>query len=176
MTEAEASATRIAASAAEPEPLIFRIAWVLPAGAGALAGFLLAGLYLGLVSWAQGFSHTQDLLWDDRYFVAAIAGGFAVQVGLFVYVRRLLSRRARGGAAVATATGTGTSTVAMVACCAHHVTDALPVLGLSGAAIFLNDYRIPLMTAGLAVNALGVAVMLRLAVVQTRRTREEAAS
>src|SRR3989304_2429625 len=89
---------RIAASAAEPEPLIFRIAWVLPAGAGALAGFLLAGLYLGLVSWAQGFSHTQDLLWDDRYFVAAIAGGFAVQVGLFVYVRRLLSRRARGGA------------------------------------------------------------------------------
>jgi len=85
----------------------------------------------------------------------------------------LLSRRARGTAAAATATGTGTSTVAMVACCAHHVTDALPVLGLSGAAIFLNDYRIPFMAAGLAVNALGVVYMLRLAIVQTRRAWTE---
>jgi hypothetical protein len=81
--------------------------------------------------------------------------------------------RARGGAAAATATGTGTSTVAMVACCAHHVTDALPVLGLSGAALFLNDYRIPLMAAGLAVNAAGVLYMARLAIVQTRRARAE---
>src|SRR3972149_5532526 len=81
-----------------------------------------------------------------------------------------------GAAPAATAPGTGTSTVAMVACCAHHVTDVLPVLGLSGAAIFLNDYRIPLMTAGLAVNALGVAGMLRLAAGQTPRLRMEASA
>ena len=148
--------------------------WMLTAGAGALAGLLLVGLYLGLVTWAQGLSHARELLWGDRYFVAAIATGFATQVGLFVYVRRLLSLRARGGAAAATATGTGTSTVAMVACCAHHVTDALPVLGLSGAAIFLNDYRIPVMAAGLAVNVAGVLYMARLAIIHTRRVRAEA--
>ena len=107
---------------------------------------------------------------------ATSCAGFSVQAGLFVYVRRLLSLRARGGAAAATATGTGTSTVAMVACCAHHVTDALPVLGLSGAAIFLNDYRIPLMVAGLAVNATGVLYMARLAIVHTRRARMEASA
>ena len=150
--------------------------WALPVGAGTVAGLLLIGLYVGFVTWAQGLGHARELLWNDRYFVAAIAGGFGVQIGLFVHVRRLVARRAAGSAAGATAAGTGTSTVAMVACCAHHVADALPVLGLSGAAIFLNDYRIPLMASGLAVNALGVAFMLRLVVTHTRRIRAEAAA
>src|SRR3972149_3342817 len=116
------------------------------------AGFCQQALALwqGWASWpstlglsprgrARPLPHARELLWDDLYFVAAISAGFGTQVGLFVYVRRMVSLRARGGAATATATGTGTSTAAMVACCAHHVRDALPVLGLSGAAIFLND-------------------------------------
>ena len=49
----------------------------------------------------------------------------------------------------------------MVACCVHHVTDVLPLVGLSGAAIFLNEYRVPFMVAGLAVNGIGVGMMLR---------------
>lgn len=174
VAKAGALTTPSAAPTAAGRARLFSTAWVIPAGAGALAALLLLGLYLGLVTWAQGLSHARDLLWQDRYFVAAIATGFAVQVGLFVHVRRVVSRRARGTAAAATATGTGTSTVAMVACCAHHVTDALPLLGLSGAALFLNDYRIALMAAGLAVNAAGVAFMLRVAIVQTRLSRKEA--
>ena len=156
--------------------LRFRAARALPAAAGAVAGLLLVGLYLGIVTWAQGLGHARELLWNDRYFVAAIAGGFGLQVGLFFHVRRLVARRAAGSAAGVTAAGTGTSTVAMVACCAHHAADALPLVGLSGAAIFLNDYRIPLMASGLAVNALGVAFMLRLVVTNTRRARAEAAA
>ncbi len=140
-------------------------AWAQPLGAGALAGLALVALYLGLVSWAQGLGHARELLWDDRYFVTAIATGFGLQVGLFVHLRRLLARRAAGSTLGVTATGTGTSTVAMLACCAHHVTDALALLGLSGATIFLSDYRVPLMAVGLAVNALGVAFMLRLLVI-----------
>jgi len=176
VTKVGALTTPMAAFAGGERTRVFRTAWVIPAGAGALAALLLVGLYVGVVSWAQGLAHARDLLWQDRYFVSAIAAGFAAQVGLFVHVRRVVSRRARGTAAAATATGTGTSTVAMVACCAHHVTDALPLLGLSGAALFLNDYRIPLMTAGLAVNAVGVAYMLRVAIIQTRLSRKEAAA
>jgi hypothetical protein len=41
------------------------------------------------------------------------------------------------------------------------VTDVLPVVGLSGAAIFLNQYRISFMVGGLLVNGIGVAIMLR---------------
>ena len=128
--------------------------------AGLLAGLALIGLYLGLVTWAQGFGHGRELLWDDRYFVGAIATGFGAQAGLFVYLRRLLSLRSRASATAGTAAGTGTSTAAMLACCAHHLTDALPVLGLSGLAVFLGDYRVPLMAAGIAVNVAGVLFML----------------
>jgi len=151
----------------------FRLAGLVPVGAGLLAGLALVSLYLGLVSWAQGFAHARQLLWDDRYFVAAIAGGFGAQAGLFVHLRSVMARRSAASAAGITATATGTSTVAMVACCAHHLTEALPVLGLSGAAIFLNDYRIPLMAVGLGMNALGVAVMVRLLVLHTRQRRSE---
>ncbi len=175
MTEAAEASTRpISRASRRVGPPALSATWILPVSAGALAGISLVALYLGLVTWAQGLSHARELLWGDRYFVGAIAGGFGVQVGLFFYVRRVVSARARGSAAAATATGTGTSTAAMVACCAHHVTDALPLLGLSGATLFLNDFRIPLMAAGLAMNALGVAVMLRLAVIHTRRARRDA--
>jgi len=130
---------------------------------GGLAGAaFLVSLYLGLVSWAQGFGHARELLWGDRYFVGAIALGFGTQMALYIHLRVLLNRRHLGAPTAVTATGTGASTVAMVACCAHHVADALPLVGLAGLAIFLNDYRLPLMALGLAINALGVAVMARL--------------
>ena len=146
----------------------------LPLTAGIFAGLALIGLYMGLVTWAQDYRHARDLLWDDRYYVAPIAAGFGLQAGLFVYLRRLLSLRSRASATAGTAAGTGTSTAAMLACCAHHVSDALPVLGLSGVAIFLGDYRVPLMAAGIAVNVVGVLFMLRLVFRESRPgTKEE---
>jgi len=57
--------------------------------------------------------------------------------------------------------GGGTSTVAMVACCLHHVSDLLPLLGLSAAASFLSAYKIPFMLVGLARNAVGIFVIVR---------------
>ena len=145
----------------------------IPSLAGILGALALIGLYLGLVTWAQGFSHARELMREDRYFVAAIAGGFGLQIALFVHLRRLLSARAKGSAGVATAAGTGTSTAAMLACCAHHVVDALPVLGLSGLAIFLNDYRVPVMMGGITVNIAGVLFMARLVVIERRHAHQE---
>lgn len=134
------------------------------------AALLLIALYLALVSLANSPAHAVDLLWGDRYFVAAIATGFGLQAGLYAYVRLVVAdaRATRSSGAIA-ATGTGTSTAAMVACCAHHVVDVLPLVGLSGAAIFLNDYRIPIMLVGLGVNAIGIMAMWRF--VRATRTR-----
>lgn len=169
-----ASSVRAIDASAKSRPLYRWLSPIAaPVAAGLLAASALVGIYLGLVTLAQGASHALDLIWGDRYFVAAIASGFGLQAGLFVYLRRLISRHARGGAVAVTATGTGTSSIAMIACCAHHVTDALPVFGLSGAAIFLNDYRLPVMAAGLAINVFGVLFMLRLIVLQRRRMRAE---
>ena len=49
-------------------------------------------------------------------------------------------------------TSGGTSVTAMVACCLHHVTDVLPILGLSAAATFLTRYQRPFMLIGLGMN------------------------
>jgi Cation transport ATPase len=134
----------------------------VPVLAGAGGALALIGLYLALVTLAQGWAHAWSLLWGDRWLVGAIAFGFGVQVGLYVYLRRIQRRAVplRSPTTVAAA-GTGTSSVAMVACCAHHVTDALPLLGLSAAATLLNQYRVPFMLVGIGMNSLGILLMLR---------------
>jgi len=134
-----------------------------PVAAGAFAAILLSGLYIAIVGLAQGLDHAIELLVGDWYVVIPIVVGFGIQVGLFVYVRNgLRLRRETGSAKALGGAGTGTSTVSMVACCAHHLTDVMPILGLSGAALFLNEYRAPLMVLGIITNAIGIAVMVRL--------------
>jgi len=49
----------------------------------------------------------------------------------------------------------------MVACCAHHLADVLPLLGLSAAASFLATYKIPFMLLGLTMNLIGIVLILR---------------
>ena len=128
-----------------------------------LAGVGLLGFYLGVITLAQDWSHAVQQLGDDRWFIAAITVGFGTQVGLFVYLRNLHARAAAGGVAMST----GTSTVAMLACCAHHLTDVLPIIGLSGAALFLDAYKTPLLWLGIVMNLGGVAYL----VVRVRRQR-----
>jgi hypothetical protein len=147
-----------------------RLRWTaIPVAAGAAGALLLVVLYLGLVTWAQDWTHARELLWGDRYFVGAIALGFGAQAGLYVHLRQVVRQRRLAASTAVTAAGTGASSVAMVACCAHHLADALPLVGLSGLAVFLGDYRIPIMALGIGTNAVGVAVMLRL-VVRERRS------
>jgi hypothetical protein len=115
---------------------------------------------------AQGVAHAVELLSDDRGLVALVGTGFGTQVGLFAYVRSLQRSLARESVAL-TGAGTATSSVSMVACCAHHLADVMPIVGLSGVAVFLVDYRTPLMLAGLATNAAGIAIMVH----EVRRVR-----
>ena len=124
--------------------------------AGAVA---LLGLYLGIISLAQGIDHALEQLATDVLFVALVAVGFGIQVGMFAELRTL-DRRHRASAAV-TAVGTGTSTVAMLACCAHHLVDLLPIIGLSAAAVFLEAYKVPLLVAGIGMNVIGIVVVAR---------------
>src|SRR6266508_3934387 len=123
--------------------------WLSIAAAPLAAGALL-GLYLGIITLAQGPDHAVEQFQTDVWFVVALAAGFGTQVGLFTYLRSLHAQMAAGGVGVATSTGT--STAAMLACCAHHLSDVLPILGLSGAAILLNAYRTPLLWLGIVMN------------------------
>jgi copper chaperone CopZ len=145
--------------------------WRWPVFFGLLGMASLLALYLGLVSLAEGWVHAVELLLEDAWLVGPILAGFGVQMGLYTYLKTVIHAAARGTGALAGAGG-GTSTAAMVACCAHHVTDVLPLLGLSAAATFLAEYRTPFMLVGLATNLIGIGVIGYLIVRQRRRLAE----
>ena len=137
--------------------------------AGLVAAAALLGLYLGIISLAQGIEHALAQLVTDAPFVGLIAAGFGTQIALYVELRAV-DRLHRASAAV-TAAGTGTSTAAMLACCAHHLVDLVPLLGLSAAAVFLNAYKTPLMLIGIGMNIIGIVVIAH----QLRRVRRACA-
>ena len=127
------------------------------AGLAAMAG--MAAFYAGVVGAASGAEHLASQARADWPYLAAIVAGFGVQVSLLVEIRR--RRVAARGAASAAGVGAGASAVGMVACCAHHLADLLPLVGVAGVAGFLTDWRIPIMLGGIALNAVGVAVAVR---------------
>jgi len=123
---------------------------------GLLAALGLLTFYLGAITLAQGWGHAIEQLTVDRLFVGAIMAGFGTQVGLYTYLRGMHLHATPGGVAAST----GTSTVAMLACCAHHLTEVFAIFGLSGAAIFLNAYKTPLLWLGIVMNLFGIIYLL----------------
>ncbi|HAL15185.1 MAG TPA: hypothetical protein DCP32_00080 [Anaerolineaceae bacterium] len=141
----------------------------IPLGVGILGAIFLAAIYFGIVSWAESPEHAVDLFWEDRWLVIPILLGFGIQAALYSVLKLRLylpasSNTPEPGAAnpapaASMGAGGATSTVAMVACCAHHAADVLPILGLTAAATFLAEYRTAFMAAGLASNLIGIVVI-----------------
>ena len=125
---------------------------------GACALILFYFIVMGLASGSMEETFSQfRQMW---YWIFALAGGFGVQVGLFSYLKMVIKYKDNHAGAITT-TSTGTSTMGMIACCAHHLTEVLPIVGLSGAAIFLTNYQIPLIIFGIIMNIVGTAYILR---------------
>jgi hypothetical protein len=66
--------------------------WALSIGprsfaAGIVAAAALLGLYLGIISLAQGVEHALEQLVADAPFVGLIAAGFGTQIALFSELR-----------------------------------------------------------------------------------------
>ncbi|RIK29993.1 MAG: hypothetical protein DCC56_11520 [Anaerolineae bacterium] len=135
---------------------------LIPLATFLLGSVFIASFYLGILTWAQGWDYASSQFARDRWYVIPIILGFGVQAALYSVLRfRLFIPVASTGHAgsMIGASG-GTSATAMVACCIHHVTDVLPILGLSAAASFLTRYQRPFMLTGLAMNLIGIGVML----------------
>jgi hypothetical protein len=147
-----------------------RILW--PAGAGLAGAGLLTALYFGIVSWAESPQHAADLFWQDRFIVIPIILGFGMQAALYTILKKRLfvPVTSTGPSGKLIGTGGTTSTLAMVACCAHHVSDVLPILGLTAAAAFLAEYRVAFMLVGLSTTMLGMGVMLAILFKERRKT------
>lgn len=123
------------------------------------AAVLLLSIYVGIITWAEGFDHAITQTVDLWYWVAALAAGFGIQAGLFSYLRHGLRQR-QASTTASVATSGSLSAGSMIACCAHHVTDVLPILGLSGLAAFFASYQILFMIIGVLSNVVGIIFML----------------
>lgn len=128
---------------------------------GAIGGILLLTIYFGILTIANSFSHAIEQFLGFWYLITTLVTGFGIQVGLYSYIwdsMSAIAARVRGDVA---ATG-GISTGSMIACCIHHLTDVLPIIGLSALAVFTAKYQISLMVLGILSNVVGVMIMLNI--------------
>lgn len=115
--------------------------------------FLTMRLLTG--SWYLALSQLEKL-W---YFIIPLDIGFGLQVGLYKKIREITKTNGTKNIMMA---NTATSTVGMIACCAHHVTDILPILGLSALSLLLVKFQTPILIIGIISNMVGVMYLLRI--------------
>lgn len=136
--------------------------FLIPILAFLLGSSFIAGIYFSVLTWAQGWEYASRQFELNIWYVLPIWIAFGIQAALYSVLRfRLfISATSTGYTGAMMGTSGGTSVTAMVACCLHHVTDVLPILGLSAAATFLARYQRPFMLIGLGTEIIGIFVML----------------
>ncbi|MDP2666670.1 MAG: hypothetical protein Q8P05_04190 [Candidatus Diapherotrites archaeon] len=123
-------------------------------GIGLLASVLLLAAYLGLLTLLNGEAHALDSLQRNGFLLLPLVGLFGAQMGLYAFAHRV--RKANPAMMAAG----GVSAGSMAACCAHHVLDLFPLLGMAGIAAALASYEQIFLGFGLLAGAYGLVHML----------------
>jgi|GEM_PF-493601 len=132
-------------------------AFGVPLAAGLAGALALLAVYFGILTLLSGWRFTLLQFGEYWPYITALAAGFGIQLGLFLFLRRSIHAAARTGKVVA-ATG-ATSGVAMLSCCTHYLVNLLPALGATGLASLVGAYQVELFWFGLAANLAGIAYM-----------------
>lgn len=127
---------------------------------GVGAGLGLTGVYFAILTAANSLQHAGDELLRLWMWMVPLVAGFSFQVGVFAYARRAVKEGGGGPHARGVVASGGASTLSMVACCAHHVTDVLPVIGFAGAVAVLGTYRDLFLLLGILSNVVGLVYAL----------------
>lgn len=133
------------------------LARINPVMAGFLASLGLVLFYfltLGLITGDWQFPLNQ--FGNFKYLMTALVLGFGTQIGLWQYLR--IKQKANGAGVVVSS---GISGTAMVACCAHHLAEIVPILGLSGLSLVLASYQRELLILGVLTNMAGIIFMIK---------------
>jgi YHS domain-containing protein len=140
----------------------------LPAGAGLAAASVLLAIYFSVLGLLSGWRFTLLQFEEFWPYIIALAVGFGIQVGLFLFLRRSVHAAHRTARVVA-ATGSS-SGIAMLSCCTHYLVNLLPVLGATGLASLVGQYQVELFLVGLAANLAGIGYMASRIVAFSRAT------
>ena len=122
--------------------------WVV-LGALGLASFyfLLSSILSG------GFNHAFDQFVSLQPWISLLILSFGIQIGLFQLVRK------GSGLIGGSSTVSGAS---MLICCVHHVSDFVPILGVSALGVILTAYQKDFLILGILMNIGGIYYMARL--------------
>lgn len=127
---------------------------------GFLASLGLLVLYFLIMAKAVSFAFGLNQLLNLWYLFLPLVSGFGFQIGLYLHLRESLrAKMVPGQTAITTASGS-LSAVSMLACCAHHLVDVLPLLGLTVAAVFLAQYQPFFLLLGILSNLVGIVLLL----------------
>ena len=114
----------------------------------------LLGLYFSILTSVSGWTFALDQFAAFWHFIVSLALGFGIQIGLYSYLRGAIRGSGSSGKVVAVS-GT-TSTAAMISCCAHYLTNILPIVGVAGFVTLVAQYQVELFWFGLVSNAGGI--------------------
>ena len=120
---------------------------------GVLASSALLAIYFLVLTLVSGWQFAWEQFFSFWYFIISLALGFGIQFGLYTYLKK------RTGSGKVLATSGATSTAAMISCCAHYLTNVLPILGITGVIAFISQYQVRFFWVGLFFNLLGIAYM-----------------
>lgn len=123
-----------------------------------LATVGMLGLYFVAVGTVSDWAFAKDQFAQYWYFVISLAIGFGIQIGLYTHLKQLVAS-GQGSGKVLGVTG-ATSTAAMISCCAHYLTNILPILGAVGLVTFVAQYQTQFFWVGLAFNIAGIIYMV----------------
>lgn len=100
---------------------------------------------------SKSLAHPFEQFLAFQPWMSILIVGFGIQAGLFSLVKKGF---------FVTGTGAGMSGISMVACCAHHAAEILPILGASGIALFLTIYQKQFLILGIIANLVGIIYMI----------------
>lgn len=126
--------------------------------AGIIGSVSLFAIYTLILSLLNSPAHAYEQFLLLQPYMSILVLGFGVQIGLMVYLK---ARQKECHQSMAPAVASGSvSTGAMIACCLHHTTDVLPLLGLTAAATFLTKYQTWFLLIGIVSNIAGIAYLI----------------
>ena len=120
---------------------------------GAIALSILLSVYFVILTLVSGWNFTWVQFTQFWYYIVTLALGFGVQFTLYSYLKDVVKNPSTGQ--VLATTG-ATSTAAMISCCAHYLTNVLPILGVTGIITFIGQYQVQFFWVGLFFNLLGI--------------------
>lgn len=125
---------------------------------GLLASIIMLVIYFVVVGLISDWPFAKAQFAQYWYFVISLAIGFGIQIVLYTQLKQLIAN-GQGSGKVLGVTG-ATSTAAMISCCAHYLTNILPILGTVGLVTFVAQYQTQFFWIGLIFNIAGIIFMI----------------